>query len=157
VNSNPLDLVRLRVRLHDPIHLQMSLDLPVFYSPFHRLCEQLQEACHLWLHARRFAREARSTVRDVNEAPVSFVVSSAPVHDFIKDVVPMSPPKPARIGVRECILAELRHRSDKLLGVVGLFLLFGDQIIVVNRRRVDERVHAYVRRLRHCLIFRSCY
>lgn len=117
-----------------------------------RAARSRRDHSSLTFRRTRFAREARgAAVRDEDEFPR---LPRAPIRDAIKDVVSaplelddVAPLELAHVRVRERVLAELGHGRYKVLHVVALLeLLLRDQVVVVDQRRVDERVRG--RRLR---------
>ena len=92
----------------------------------------------------------RASVRDADELPRLWPLARAATDDAIKGVIPaalelddIAALELAHVRVRERVLAELGHGRDKVLQVVLLLeLLLRDQVVVVDQRRVHERVCA---------------
>ena len=151
--NHHVDLVHLRIRRRDAILVHSTTTTTTTSTRstvallIITLCRFLRRGnLRVCLGGTCFAGETRrASVGYADELPR---LRAGLVRDAIKDVVPAALElddvvalELAHVGVRERVLAELAHGRDEVFQLVLLLeLLLRDQVVVVDQRRVDERV-----------------
>jgi len=145
--NHHVDLVHLCIRRRDAIlvHFTTRSTSGIVALLITNLCRFLRRG-NLRVCLGCFTGETRrASVGYANELPR---LRAGLVRDAIKDVVPaalelddVAALELAHVGVRERVPAELGHGRDEIFQLVLLLeLLLRDQVVVVDQRRVDERV-----------------